>query len=99
MRSAIVAHEVLNPLGVVGLISSSINGKFDVQENLKGIDSSANIMLITDDEGLGAEGEKMRVALAKSGINTLGSPVHGDHYNSRVAMETIFSENNKVFFR
>ncbi|PHU99481.1 hypothetical protein CSQ88_22295 [Iodobacter sp. BJB302] len=98
MRSAIVAHEMLNPIGLVGLISSSINGKFDVQENLKGIDVSANIMLITDNEGLGAEGEKMRLALAKSGINTVGSSVCGDHQDTMEAMKTIFNENNKEFF-
>lgn len=98
MRSAIVAHEVPNPLGVLGLVSSSINGKFDVQENLKGIDSSANIMLITDNEGLGLEGEKMRLSLSKSGVRTIGSAINGDHFDTMNAMKTIFNDNNKNFF-
>ena len=63
MTKAITAHEVPNPGGVVGALSKSINGQFSVENNLKGLAKETSIMLLTDNEGLGEEGEKLRVKL------------------------------------
>ncbi|AXN03834.1 MARTX multifunctional-autoprocessing repeats-in-toxin holotoxin RtxA [Vibrio anguillarum] len=72
MTKAITAHEVANPAGIVGAIAKAVNGQFSVEKNLKGLPKETPILLLTDNEGLGEEGEKLRAKLAIAGYNVTG---------------------------
>lgn len=79
MTKAITAHEVANPAGIVGSIAKVVNGQFSVEKNLKGLPKKTPILLLTDNEGLGEEGEKLRAKLAISGFEVSGEQTFYDH--------------------
>lgn len=86
MTKAITAHEVVNPAGIVGAISKAVNGQFSVEKNLNGLPKNIPIMLLTDDEGLGEEGEKLRAKLAIAGYNVTGEQTFYGHEASNRLM-------------
>lgn len=103
MTKAITAHEVVNPAGIVGAISKAVNGQFSVEKNLNGLPKNIPIMLLTDDEGLGDEGEKLRAKLAVSGYKVTGEQTIYAHEASNRLMSQYasqiishFSEAKKV---
>ncbi len=79
MTKAITAHEVANPAGIVGAIAKAVNGQFSVEKNLKGLPKETPILLLTDNEGLGEEGEKLRAKLAIAGYNVTGEQTFYGH--------------------
>ncbi|MER2496030.1 MARTX multifunctional-autoprocessing repeats-in-toxin holotoxin RtxA [Vibrio neptunius] len=86
MTKAITAHEVANPAGIVGTIAKAVNGQFSVEKNLKGLPQETPILLLTDNEGLGEEGEKLRVKLSNSGFNVTGEQTFYGHEASNRLM-------------
>ncbi|CAH8237793.1 MARTX multifunctional-autoprocessing repeats-in-toxin holotoxin RtxA [Vibrio aestuarianus] len=86
MTKAIRAHEVANPAGLVGVLSKAVNGQFSVEKNLKYLPKDTPIMLLTDNEGLGGEGEKLRAKLVVSGFNVTGEQTFYDHEASHRLM-------------
>ncbi|HAS6061713.1 TPA: MARTX multifunctional-autoprocessing repeats-in-toxin holotoxin RtxA [Vibrio vulnificus] len=79
MTKAITAHEMANPAGIVGAIAKAVNGQFSVEKNLKGLPKETPILLLTDNEGLGEEGEKLRAKLAIAGYNVTGEQTFYGH--------------------
>ncbi|HFS8456720.1 TPA: MARTX multifunctional-autoprocessing repeats-in-toxin holotoxin RtxA [Vibrio cholerae] len=86
MTKAITAHEVANPAGIVGAIAKAVNGQFSVEKNLKGLPKETPILLLTDNEGLGEEGEKLRAKLAIAGYNVTGEQTFYGHEASNGLM-------------
>ncbi len=86
MTKAITAHEVANPAGIVGAIAKAVNGQFSVEKNLKGLPKEMPILLLTDNEGLGEEGEKLRAKLAIAGYNVTGEQTFYGHEASNRLM-------------
>ncbi|AOM40843.1 MARTX multifunctional-autoprocessing repeats-in-toxin holotoxin RtxA [Xenorhabdus hominickii] len=85
MTKAITAHEVPNPAGITGVLAKSINGQFSVEKNLQGISKQTPIMLLTDNEGLGNEGEKLRAKLVVAGYQVSGEQTfYGHEASSRL---------------
>lgn len=86
MTKAITAHEVANPAGIVGAIAKAVNGQFSVEKNLEGLPKETSILLLTDNEGLGNEGEKLRTKLTASGYNVTGEQTFYGHEASNRLM-------------
>ncbi|WP_462053568.1 MARTX multifunctional-autoprocessing repeats-in-toxin holotoxin RtxA [Vibrio cholerae] len=86
MTKAITAHEVANPAGIVGAIAKVVNGQFSVEKNLEGLPKETSILLLTDNEGLGNEGEKLRTKLTASGYNVTGEQTFYGHEASNRLM-------------
>ncbi|ELL0578525.1 MARTX multifunctional-autoprocessing repeats-in-toxin holotoxin RtxA [Vibrio cholerae] len=86
MTKAITAHEVTNPAGIVGAIAKAVNGQFSVEKNLEGLPKETSILLLTDNEGLGNEGEKLRTKLTASGYNVTGEQAFYGHEASNRLM-------------
>lgn len=86
MTKAITAHEVANPAGIVGAIAKAVNGQFSVEKNLEGLPKETSILLLTDNEGLGNEGEKLRIKLTASGYNVTGEQTFYGHEASNRLM-------------
>ncbi|HDY7787038.1 TPA: MARTX multifunctional-autoprocessing repeats-in-toxin holotoxin RtxA [Vibrio vulnificus] len=86
MTKAITAHEMANPAGIVGAIAKAVNGQFSVEKNLKGMPKETPILLLTDNEGLGEEGEKLRAKLAIAGYNVTGEQTFYGHEASNRLM-------------
>ncbi|EOV3351621.1 MARTX multifunctional-autoprocessing repeats-in-toxin holotoxin RtxA [Vibrio cholerae] len=86
MTKAITAHEVANPAGIVGAIAKAVNGQFSVEKNLEGLPKETSILLLTDNEGLGNEGEKLRTKLTASGYNVTGERAFYGHEASNRLM-------------
>ncbi|MEN9585041.1 MAG: hypothetical protein RLZZ616_2047, partial [Pseudomonadota bacterium] len=86
MSKAIRAHELPNPGGLVGAIAKAVNGRFSVEKNLDGLPKSTPIMLLTDNEGLGSEGEKLRAKLAVAGYQVSGEQTFYGHLASNRLM-------------
>lgn len=86
MTKAITAHEVANPAGIVGAIAKAVNGQFSVDKNLEGLPKETSILLLTDNEGLGNEGEKLRTKLTASGYNVTGEQTFYGHEASNRLM-------------
>ncbi|MDC9580144.1 MARTX multifunctional-autoprocessing repeats-in-toxin holotoxin RtxA [Xenorhabdus sp. PR6a] len=82
MTKAITAHEVPNPAGLTGALAKSVNGRFSVEKNLQGISKQTPIMLLTDNEGLGEAGEKLRAKLAEAGYQVAGEQTFYGHEDS-----------------
>ncbi|MDC9589998.1 MARTX multifunctional-autoprocessing repeats-in-toxin holotoxin RtxA [Xenorhabdus sp. XENO-10] len=79
MTKAITAHEVPNPAGITGVLAKAVNGQFSVEKNLQGISKQTPIMLLTDNEGLGKEGEKLRAKLVVAGYQVSGEQTFYGH--------------------
>ncbi|WP_017223230.1 MARTX multifunctional-autoprocessing repeats-in-toxin holotoxin RtxA [Moritella dasanensis] len=92
MTKAITAHEVVNPAGIVGALSKIVNGQFSVEKNLKGLPKETPIMLLTDNEGLGNEGEKLRAKLAADGYQISGENTFYGHEASNRLMSQYAKE-------
>ncbi|WP_157683054.1 cycle-inhibiting factor, partial [Burkholderia ubonensis] len=86
MTKAIQAHGLPNPGGVLGEVSKRANGRFSVEKNLAGLPKETRIMLLTDSEGLGVEGEKLRNRLIAQGYQIGGEPTIHAHGNSAKLM-------------
>nr|ACM17705.2 RTX toxin RtxA [Vibrio vulnificus] len=86
MTKAITAHEMANPAGIVGAIAKAVNGQFSVEKKLKGLPKETPILLLTDNEGLGEEGEKLRAKLAIAGYNVTGEQTFYGHEASNRLM-------------
>ncbi|PHM68910.1 MARTX multifunctional-autoprocessing repeats-in-toxin holotoxin RtxA [Xenorhabdus kozodoii] len=82
MTKAIAAHEVPNPAGLTAGLSKWVNGQFSVEKNLQGISKQTPIMLLTDNEGLGKEGEKLRAKLVVAGYQVSGEQTFYGHESS-----------------
>ncbi|OTA18699.1 RTX cytotoxin [Xenorhabdus beddingii] len=87
MTKAITAHEVPNPAGITGALAKTVNGRFSVEKNLQGISKQTPIMLLTDNEGLGKEGEKLRAKLAMAGYQVSGEQTFYGHEASGRLMD------------
>ncbi|MDC9593659.1 MARTX multifunctional-autoprocessing repeats-in-toxin holotoxin RtxA [Xenorhabdus sp. IM139775] len=86
MTKAITAHEVPDPAGLTGALAKSVNGRFSVEKNLQGISKQTPIMLLTDGEGLGDAGEKLRAKLAEAGYQVSGEQTFYGHEDSNLLM-------------
>ena len=86
MTKAITAHEVVNPAGIVGALSKWVNGQFSVEKNLKRLPKDTPNMLLTDNEGLGDEGEKLRAKLVVDGYQVSGENTFYGHEASNRLM-------------
>ncbi|MDF5703721.1 MARTX multifunctional-autoprocessing repeats-in-toxin holotoxin RtxA [Aeromonas hydrophila subsp. hydrophila] len=86
MSKAITAHELPNPGGLVGALAKAVNGRFSVEKNLDGLPKITPIMLLTDNEGLGSEGEKLRAKLAVAGYQVSGEQTFYGHLASNRLM-------------
>ncbi|MDE9482109.1 MARTX multifunctional-autoprocessing repeats-in-toxin holotoxin RtxA [Xenorhabdus bovienii] len=85
MTKAITAHEVPNPAGITGVLAKAVNGQFSVEKNLQGISKQTPIMLLTDSEGLGEAGEKLRAKLVIDGYQVSGEHTfYGHEASSRL---------------
>ncbi|WP_279625660.1 MARTX multifunctional-autoprocessing repeats-in-toxin holotoxin RtxA [Xenorhabdus ishibashii] len=85
MTKAITAHEVPNPAGIIGVLAKAVNGQFSLEKNLHGISKQTPIMLLTDNEGLGNEGEKLRAKLVAAGYQVSGEQTfYGHEASSRL---------------
>ncbi|WP_319938238.1 MARTX multifunctional-autoprocessing repeats-in-toxin holotoxin RtxA [Xenorhabdus littoralis] len=87
MTKALTAHEVPNPAGITGVLAKAVNGQFSVEKNLQGISKQTPIMLLTDNEGLGKEGEKLRAKLAVAGYQVSGEHTYYGHEASGRLMD------------
>ncbi|WP_350304920.1 MARTX multifunctional-autoprocessing repeats-in-toxin holotoxin RtxA [Photorhabdus viridis] len=86
MAEAITAHETPNPGGITGALAKVMNGQFSVEKNLKGLPINTQIMLLTDNQVLGHEGEKLRAKLMASGYPVSGEQTFYGHEESRALM-------------
>ncbi|WP_446469572.1 MARTX multifunctional-autoprocessing repeats-in-toxin holotoxin RtxA [Xenorhabdus stockiae] len=86
MTKAITAHGISNPSGLTGILAKAVNGKFSVEQNLRGVSKQMPIMLLTDNEGLGNEGEKLRTRLVASDYNVSGEHTYYSHASSYQVM-------------
>ncbi|BET96212.1 MARTX multifunctional-autoprocessing repeats-in-toxin holotoxin RtxA [Xenorhabdus taiwanensis] len=82
MTKAITAHEVPNPAGITAGLAKFVNGQFSLEKNLQGISKQTPIMLLTDNEGLGKEGEKLRARLVVAGYQVSGEQTFYGHEDS-----------------
>ncbi|PHM25228.1 MARTX multifunctional-autoprocessing repeats-in-toxin holotoxin RtxA [Xenorhabdus ehlersii] len=82
MTKAITAHEVPNPAGITAGLAKFVNGQFSLEKNLQGISKQTPIMLLTDNEGLGKEGEKLRAKLVVAGYQVSGEQTFYGHEDS-----------------
>ncbi|WP_047678769.1 MULTISPECIES: MARTX multifunctional-autoprocessing repeats-in-toxin holotoxin RtxA [Xenorhabdus] len=87
MTKAITAHEVPNPAGITGVLAKAVNGRFSVEKNLQGISKQTPIMLLTDSEGLGSEGENLRSRLVAEGYQVSGEHTFYGHEDSNRLMK------------
>lgn len=62
--------------------ATSLNGQLSVEKNLQGLSHDCPVMLLTDCEKTGAEGEKLRTRLLASGLNVSGERTVYDHTQS-----------------
>ncbi|MEQ1961906.1 MARTX multifunctional-autoprocessing repeats-in-toxin holotoxin RtxA [Xenorhabdus khoisanae] len=79
MTKGIIAHEMPNPAGITGVLAKAVNGQYSVEKNLQGISKQTPIMLLTDNEGLGKEGEKLRAKLIVAGYQVSGERTFYSH--------------------
>ncbi|MDC9613831.1 MARTX multifunctional-autoprocessing repeats-in-toxin holotoxin RtxA [Xenorhabdus khoisanae] len=79
MTKAITAYEMLNPAGITAGLAKLVNGQLSVEKNLQGISKQTPIMLLTDNEGLGKEGEKLRAKLVVAGYQVSGEQTFYSH--------------------
>ncbi|WP_434525499.1 MARTX multifunctional-autoprocessing repeats-in-toxin holotoxin RtxA [Photorhabdus asymbiotica] len=86
MTKALTAHDVPNPGGMIGALAKAMNGQFSVEKNLKGLPINTPIMLLTDNQGLGYEGEKLRARLSASGYRVSGEQTFYGHGESGALM-------------
>ncbi|WP_198672902.1 alpha/beta fold hydrolase, partial [Photorhabdus sp. CRCIA-P01] len=86
MTKTITAHDVPNPGGMIGALAKAMNGQFSVEKNLKGLPIDTPIMLLTDNQGLGHEGEKLRARLTAAGYRVSGEQTFYGHVESGALM-------------
>ncbi|OCQ53515.1 Toxin B [Photorhabdus australis subsp. thailandensis] len=86
MTKTLTAHDVPNPGGMIGALAKAMNGQFSVEKNLKGLPTNTPIMLLTDNQGLGHEGEKLRARLTASGYRVSGEQTFYGHGESGALM-------------
>ncbi|OHV55592.1 peptidase C80 [Photorhabdus temperata] len=86
MDEAITAHETPNPGGMTRALAKVMNGQFSVEKNLKGLPINTPIMLLTDNQVLGHEGEKLRARLTSSGYHVSGEQTFYGHEESSALM-------------
>ncbi|WP_387488962.1 MARTX multifunctional-autoprocessing repeats-in-toxin holotoxin RtxA [Photorhabdus sp. RM96S] len=86
ITKTITAHDVPNPGGMIGALAKAMNGQFSVEKNLKGLPINTPIMLLTDNQGLGHEGEKLRARLTASGYRVSGEQTFYGHVESGALM-------------
>ncbi|MQL49701.1 MARTX multifunctional-autoprocessing repeats-in-toxin holotoxin RtxA [Photorhabdus khanii] len=86
IAEGITAHEVPNPGGIIGALAKVMNGQFSVEKNLKDLPINMPIMLLTDSQGLGHEGEKLRARLTASGYHISGEQTSYGHEESGALM-------------
>ncbi|MGV7963463.1 MARTX multifunctional-autoprocessing repeats-in-toxin holotoxin RtxA [Photorhabdus tasmaniensis] len=86
VAEAITAHEIPNPGGITGALAKVMNGQFSVEKNLKGLPINTPIMLLTDNQNLGHEGEKLRARLISSGYHVSGEQTFHGHEESSALM-------------
>ncbi|EIW7864176.1 alpha/beta hydrolase [Vibrio parahaemolyticus] len=87
MTKAITAHGIPDPLGAIRGVSKYVNGRFSVEKNLKGLPKKIPIMLLTDCDGMGSEGEKLRIKLKASGYQVHGERTNYAHEDSSTLMK------------
>ncbi|EJG1804376.1 TPA: alpha/beta hydrolase [Vibrio parahaemolyticus] len=87
MTKAITAHGIPDPLGAIRGLSKYVNGRFSVEKNLRGLPKEIPIMLLTDCDGIGSEGEKLRIKLKASGYQVYGESTNYAHEESSTLMK------------
>ncbi|WP_323854280.1 MARTX multifunctional-autoprocessing repeats-in-toxin holotoxin RtxA [Xenorhabdus koppenhoeferi] len=86
MTKALTAHKISNPAGITGVLAKAVNGQFSVEKNLRGISEQTPIMLLTDNEVLGKEGEKLRAKLTVAGYLVSGERTAYGHDDNSLLM-------------
>ncbi|EDK26664.1 RTX (repeat in toxin) cytotoxin [Vibrionales bacterium SWAT-3] len=76
-----------DPTGVIKLVSKKMNGAFSVKDNLQGLPSNVPIMMLTDNEDLGDQGEKLRAKLEVNGFDVSGEKTEFGHEASAAVMK------------
>lgn len=78
-----------------GAVAKKILGSFSVKKNLQGY--QAGILLLTDSESLGAEGEILRTKLEKDGYNVRGERTSFEHSATVSLMDAYITEIDDFF--
>ncbi|MCT8345383.1 MARTX multifunctional-autoprocessing repeats-in-toxin holotoxin RtxA, partial [Photorhabdus kleinii] len=86
MTKTITAYDIPNPGGMIGALAKAMNGRFSVEKNLKGLPINTPIMLLTDNQDLGHEGEKLRTRLTAAGYRVSGEQTFYGHVESGALM-------------
>ncbi|MEN3033156.1 MARTX multifunctional-autoprocessing repeats-in-toxin holotoxin RtxA [Chromobacterium amazonense] len=92
LTKGMMAHDDAGPAGVFGQIAKKINGQFSVEKNLSGVSLETPIMLLTDSEGMGREGENLRQRLLNAGYEVGGESTVYLHGNSNDLMKEYVGE-------
>ncbi|MEN7431169.1 MARTX multifunctional-autoprocessing repeats-in-toxin holotoxin RtxA [Chromobacterium sp. TRC.1.1.SA] len=99
LTKGMAAHDVAGPAGVFGAVAKRVNGQFSVEKNLEGMPKTVPIMLLTDSEGMGTEGEKLRQRLVTAGYQVSGESTVYTHANSADLMKDYAGEIVKNLFQ
>ncbi|WP_271198384.1 alpha/beta fold hydrolase [Pseudomonas turukhanskensis] len=97
---ALEAHKdaFWNPLGLGSLVAKTVNGRFSVVTNLKGL-SDTPVMLLSDSEGLGLQAEILRGRLENRGYSVKGEQTPYEHTDGRALMADYADKITEQFFK
>lgn len=87
MAQAVAAKGAFNPFGIGASLAKAINGQFSVERNMLGVPTDVPVMLLTDNEGLGAAGEGLRGKLAAAGFSVSGERMQFGHVDTLAVMD------------
>ncbi len=73
-----------------GQIAKRTVGALSVEKNLRGQAADTKVVMLTDNEGLGREGEQLRQKLSAQGFDVSGGKTDGAHDDSVSAMHIQF---------
>jgi RTX toxin RtxA len=83
--------------GIAGQIAKKSVGVLSVEKNLSGELKNTKILIMTDKERMGKQGEKLRDRLLSGGFSVTGTAVNASHVESDVVMENQFGAIKDAF--
>ncbi|WLI10674.1 MULTISPECIES: alpha/beta hydrolase [Pseudomonas] len=83
--------------GIAGHIAKQSAGTLSVEKNVSPELKGTKILLMTDKERLGKQGEQLRDRLLSNGFNVTGTSVNALHVESDVVMESQFGAIKDAF--
>ncbi|MBN3804790.1 alpha/beta hydrolase [Paraburkholderia sp. Ac-20336] len=82
---------------IPGQLAKQSVGALSVEKNLQGQPAGTKVVMMTDSDGLGREGELLRERLLTRGFDVSGSQVDAAHDESNVVMRGQFSAIQQAF--